>query len=129
MSFRFSVMLAMLRFALMLGFPPLRANGKLPKESATRIAKNSDFFAKHEILGFTNYNPDVALIRQNGVKVFMAAGKWTLDKNKFYDRTVPILADRLGCEQVTLPGHHTSYIDMPKEWAATLRTILHKAVE
>jgi hypothetical protein len=28
---------------------------------------------------------------------------------------------------VTFPGHHGSYMDMPEEWAATLRSILHKA--
>jgi hypothetical protein len=28
---------------------------------------------------------------------------------------------------VTFPGHHGSFIDMPDEFAATLRNVLHKA--
>jgi hypothetical protein len=38
-----------------------------------------------------------------------------------------ILAEQLGCELVTLPGHHGSYEDMPQEWAITLRRILQAA--
>jgi hypothetical protein len=55
----------------------------------------------------------------------MAAGKRTLDAGKYYGRTAPILADLLGCEMVTFPGHHLSYLDMPEAWAATLRGVLH----
>ena len=82
---------------------------------------------KHEILSITNYKPDVEQIKNNGVKVFMAAGKMTLDAKRFYGQTAPILADMLGCEMITFPGHHVSYLDMPEEWAAALRTILHMA--
>ncbi|MDB4895049.1 MAG: hypothetical protein JWN15_1311 [Firmicutes bacterium] len=42
-----------------------------------------------------NYKPDGAMIMQDGAKVFMAAGKMTLDKQKYYGRTAPILADLL----------------------------------
>jgi hypothetical protein len=30
---------------------------------------------------------------------------------------------------VTFPSHHGTYIDMPDEWAATLRSVLHRAKE
>jgi hypothetical protein len=30
---------------------------------------------------------------------------------------------------MTFPGHHGSFIDMPGEFAATLRSVLHKAQE
>jgi pimeloyl-ACP methyl ester carboxylesterase len=129
MALRFNARLAMLRFALRIGIPPLLAMRKAPPEAATRMDKVDDFFTRHELLPVTNYQPDIAQIRQNGVRVFLAAGKWSLDKNKFYARTAPILAERLGCEMVTFPGHHSSYVDMPKEWTAMLRSILHKAGE
>jgi hypothetical protein len=80
------------------------------------------------MLGFANYQPDVKLIQQHGVKLFLAAGKMTLDKQKFYGRTAPILANMLGCAMVVFPGHHLSYFDMAGEWSATLRDVLHRAV-
>ncbi len=57
----------------------------------------------------------------------MAGGKMSLDKKRWYVETAQILAEKLGCEMVTFPGHHGSYMDMPDEWAATLRRLLHKA--
>jgi pimeloyl-ACP methyl ester carboxylesterase len=126
-ALRLSVNFAMLRFALMVGIPALLAMRKAPQDVASRTDKVADFFVRHELLPVVNYQPDCAQIRQNGVRVVMAAGQWSLDKHKFYARTVPILAERLGCEIVTFPGHHSSYVDKPKEWAATLRSILHRA--
>jgi hypothetical protein len=60
--------------------------------------------------------------------MFLAAGSLTLDKQKFFGRTAPILADLLDCAMVVFPGHHLSYFDMAEEWAATLRGVLHRAV-
>jgi len=82
---------------------------------------------KMELLPVTNYLPDAKKIKQNGVKVFMAVGKWGLERKKWYVQAAQILADQLGCEVVTFPGHHGSFMDMPVEWAAVLRSILHKA--
>jgi pimeloyl-ACP methyl ester carboxylesterase len=126
MVFRFGPNITMLRFALTLGIP-WRTFGSVPKDFATRNSKNQDFFIKHEMLSFSNYQPDIALIRQNGVKLVMAAGKITLDKQKYYGRTAPILANMLGCELVVFPGHHLSYFDMADAWSATLREVLHGA--
>jgi pimeloyl-ACP methyl ester carboxylesterase len=127
MAFRFGANITMLRFVLSLGIP-WRAFRSVPEDFAIRNGKNQDFFIKHEMLGFSNYQPDVAMIKRNGVKLFMAAGKMTLDKKKFYGRTAPILADMLGCELIVFPGHHLSYFDMAEEWSATLRGVLHRAV-
>jgi hypothetical protein len=82
---------------------------------------------KNEMLAFSNYMPDLNAIRENGVTMFMAAGKMTLEKRKFYGQTAPILAKLLGCEMVIFPGNHLSYLDQPQEWAAILRGILHRA--
>jgi pimeloyl-ACP methyl ester carboxylesterase len=127
MSFRFGANIAMIRFALALGIP-WRAFRSVPEDFATRNGKNHEFFLKHEMLPFSNYKPDVATIKRNGVKLFMAAGNMTLDKQKFYGRTAPILADMLDCLMVVFPGHHLSYFDMAGEWSATLRDVLHRAV-
>src|SRR5262249_50674238 len=125
MAFGFGVQLAMFRIALSLGVP-WRAYAKVPKDLGTRLGENHDFLVKHEMLPFTNYKPDVELIKENGVTVFMAAGKKALDKGRYYGRTAPILAGLLGCEMITFPGHHLSYLDMPGEWAAALRAVLQR---
>jgi hypothetical protein len=38
-----------------------------------------------------------------------------------------ILAEKLGGEPVTFPGHHGAFLDRPEEFAAALRSVLHKA--
>jgi len=76
------------------------------------------------MLPIINYKPDVEKIKQNRVKVIMAAGRSTLEKGSYYGRTAPILAEMLGCKMMTFPGHHLSYFDMPQEWAETLRKVL-----
>ncbi len=87
----------------------------------------ADVLVKLELLPVTNYLPDVELIKKNGVRVFMAVGTWALEKKTWYAQAAHMLAEQLGCELVTFPGHHGSYMDMPEEWAATLRSVLHKA--
>jgi len=90
-------------------------------------SKNAtDFLVKQELLPVTNYFPDVEIIKKNKVRVFIAVGTWSLNKKTWLAETSQILADKLGCELVTFPGHHGSYMDMPDEWATTLRSVLHK---
>jgi pimeloyl-ACP methyl ester carboxylesterase len=129
-SFQFGGIISLLRFVWMLGLPLITAMRKmdLPHESASKRAADDEFFLKQELIPVINYKPDINLIKQNGVKVFMAVGKWTLDHQKVYGRTAPILAEMLGCELVIFPGHHVSYVDMPNEWAAVLRSVLHQAI-
>jgi pimeloyl-ACP methyl ester carboxylesterase len=50
-----------------------------------------------------------------------------LDMAKTQPQAAQMLAEQLGCELVTFPGHHGSFMDMLVEWAATLRGVLHKA--
>lgn len=136
MAFGLSAPLAMLRFVFGVGLPVREMignsrNSNIHKEKRDELRARrenvSDFFVKQELLPVTNYMPDVETIRKNGVKVFMAAGKTSLDKKRFYAQTAPILADMLCCEMVVFPGHHVSYLDKPEEWAAVLLTVLHKA--
>jgi hypothetical protein len=86
----------------------------------------ADVLTKLELLPVTNYLPDVERIKQNGVRVFMTVGQWGLDRKAWYIEAAQILAEKLGCELVTFPGHHGSFMDMPVEWAATLRSVLHR---
>ncbi len=137
-AFRFGSSLAALRFFLGVGLPVrqlIRAtrevNRHRERSSERYISAQdaTDFLVKQELLPVTNYLPDVELIKTNGVRVFMAAGKWSLEKKRWYAQTAQILAEQLGCEVVTFPGHHGSFMDMPVEWAATLRRVLHQAAE
>lgn len=43
------------------------------------------------------------------------------------DKTATEVLVKLELLPVTFPGHHGSFMDMPQEWAATLRRVLHKA--
>src|SRR5260221_9084856 len=137
---RFGSYLAALRFMLGAELPVrklARAQIKATEYTKSRREQSgehrisnkvaADVLVKLELLPVTNYLPDVELIKQNGVKVFMAGGKWALKKKTWYVQAAHILAEQLGCELVTFPGHHGSYMDMPEEWAATLRSVLHKA--
>lgn len=134
-AFEFGSTLAMLRFLFGTGLPVrqmITARGETSsskKSQEPRIGPQvtTDFLVKQELLPVTNYLPDVEMIKKNGVRVFMVGGKMSLDKKRWYVETAQILAERLSCEMVTFPGHHGSYVDMPNEWAATLRSVLHKA--
>ena len=84
---------------------------------------------KQELLPVTNYLPDIEMIKKNGVRVFMAVGTWALERKTWHAQADQILAEQLGCELVTFPGHHGSFMDMPVEWVARLRSVLHKAEE
>ena len=137
-AFRFGSSLAALRF--MLGVElPVRQLIKATREvnihreqSSVRYISSkdaADFLVKQELLPVTNYLPDVERIKQNGVRVFIAVGTWAQERKTWYAQAAHMLAEQLGCELVTFPGHHGSYMDLPDEWAATLRSVLHKAGE
>jgi pimeloyl-ACP methyl ester carboxylesterase len=138
-SFRMGGSMAMFRFLIGIGLIKTTIqsakavkviNNFIGEEDAVekRISTSdgAEYFAKQELLQVTNYYPDLEKLKENGVKVFLAAGKMSLDKKRFYAQTVPKLAEKIGCEMVVFPGHHGSFMDMPEEWAATLRRILHK---
>lgn len=138
-SFRMGSSMAMLRFLIGAGI--IRTSIQSAKavkvinnvvgeedaaEKRINTSTGAEYFAKQELLPVTNYYPDLEKLKENRVKIFMAAGKMSLDKKRFYAQTVPILTEKIGCEMVIFPGHHGSFMDMPEEWAAILRQILHK---
>jgi hypothetical protein len=137
---RFGSYLAALRFMLGAELPVrklARAQTKATEYTKSRREQSgehrisnmvaADVLVKLELLPVTNYLPDVELIKKNEVRVFIAVGEWALERKTWYVQAAQILAEKLGCELVTFPGHHGSYMDMPEEWAATLRSVLHKA--
>ena len=135
-AFRFGPSLAALQFMLGVKLPlgqlikatgPSNAHRKESRQPylSDRIAE--EVLVKLELLPVTNYLPDVEQIKHHGVKVYLAVGEWGLKRKAWYVRAAQILAEQLGCELVTFPGHHGSFMDMPDEWAATLRSVLHKA--
>jgi len=141
-AFRFGSYVAATQFMLGVQIPMLklaRAQSRSNEYTKSRreqsgerrlsIKVGADFLMKQELLPVTNYLPDVKLIKQNGVRVFIAVGEWALSRKTWYAQAAQMLAEQLGCELVTFPGHHGSYMDMPEEWAATLRSVLHKAEE
>ncbi len=135
MAFDFGPMIAMFRFLFGVGLPlggSARARNaeerlKETHEDHEEPLQMMEFFIKQELLPVTNYMPDLAAIKQNGAKVFMAAGQESLDKKRFYAQTAPILAKRMDCEMVIFPGHHTSHNIQPEEWSAVFREVLHRA--
>ena len=135
MAYSLGPTIAMIYFILGVGLPlrpgaRAEASKKQLREnraSGARPMNMADFFTKHELLPVTNYMPAIDLIKNNGVKVFMATGQESLDKKRFYAQTAPILAEMLACEMIMFPGHHVSYVDQPDEWAVTLRNVLRRA--
>lgn len=97
------------------------------KEERINTAISAEYFANHELLATTNYYPDFNQLTKNGKKIILAAGEESLSHKKFYAQTVQILAEKIGCETVLFPGHHGSFMDMPQEWAASLRQALDLA--
>jgi pimeloyl-ACP methyl ester carboxylesterase len=124
-ALKYGESLASLKFNFSLSIP-FSAFKSVPTDFQDRVSKsnNISYLFMHEMLPGINYLPDIEAIKQNGVKVIMAAGSHTLAKGSYYGRTAPILAEKLGCKMVTFPGHHLSYFDIPQEWADTLRKVL-----
>lgn len=135
-AFTLGASIAALRFLLGTGFPVRKLikasrDGRkgLPPSTEPLIPSKliAEFLIKQELLPVTNYLPDVDQIKNNGTQIIMAAGQMTLDHHWWYGETARILSEQLGCECVLFPGHHGSFMDMPHEFATTLRTVLHKA--
>jgi pimeloyl-ACP methyl ester carboxylesterase len=134
-GFRFGPVLAAFQFMLGVKLPlrqlikatgPANAHRKESREPYLSDQVAEEVLVNLELLPVTNYLPDVDQIKHNGVKVYLAVGEWGLKRKAWYVRAAQILAKQLGCELVTFPGHHGSFMDMPEQWAAALRDVLHK---
>lgn len=128
--------MAVVRFLLGTGFPVRKmlkdaraGRSQTAQDTKARIPPKTaaDVLMKLELLPVTNYLPDVETIKRNGIHVFMAAGKDSLDKKRWYAQTAAVLAGQLGSELIVFPGYHGSFLDQPVEFAAVLREVLHQA--
>ena len=135
-AYRFGPSLAALQFMLGIQVPVMQlikasrgvnAHQKQSSPPYLSAKEATAVLVKMELLPVTNYLPDVARIRQNGVRVFIAVGQWGLARKTWYVQAAQILAHQLGAPLVTFPGHHGSFMDMPQEWAAALREVLRQA--
>ncbi len=136
MAFRMGPSWAALRFMLGTQLPfralikatgPVNGHRKHSREPYLSDRAASEVLVKLELLPVTNYLPGVEKIKQNGVRMVIAVGEWGVKRNTWYVRANQLLAQQLDCELVIFPGHHGSFMDMPFEWAAALREVLHKA--
>ena len=135
-AYRYGSSLAALQFMLGADLPVMKLiqatkgiNEHISKSSLPYISPKvaTEVLTKFELLPITNYLTDIETIRKNGVKVVIAVGEWGLARQVWYVKAAQILAKQLDCELLTFPGHHGSFMDMPDEFAAALRAILHKA--
>ncbi|MFI5914842.1 alpha/beta fold hydrolase [Dactylosporangium sp. NPDC051541] len=108
-------------FALTTGIP-VSAYAAHPAGFGDRVGANQPFFVRTEMRPFVHYEPDLAALA--GVPVVFAVGAITRAAGRYYGRPALVLAERLGTEAVTMPGHHTSYFDRAGPWTAALRAIL-----
>jgi len=136
MSYTLGPSLAALRFFFGAQLPALEmikatkninAHRKQSKDPYISDQDATQFMLRQELLPVTNYLPDIEAIQRSNGKVFIAVSQWGLQKKTWYAIVAQILAEQLGCELVTFPGHHGSFLDMPGEWAAVLREVLHRA--
>lgn len=87
-----------------------------------RLQRNLHFFYQREMTPFLSFVPDAEAIRVGGVRVVMSAGRES--EGYYYARTVPIVAEQLGCPVKEFPGHHTGATDVPEQFAVALREAL-----
>ena len=134
-GFRFGTSVAALRFMLgvqlpMVGMMKATADvNRHRKESTEPYASDkqaTDVLVKLELLPVTNYLPDVEAIKRSDVKIAVAVSEYGLTKHAWYAEVAQILAKSLACELMTFPGHHGSFMDMPEEFSAALRDVLHR---
>ncbi|MBX3082272.1 MAG: alpha/beta hydrolase [Anaerolineae bacterium] len=135
-TFRFGASLGALQFMLGAQLPvrqlisatkEVNLHQKQSSERYMSAREAAEVLMKLELLPVTNYLPDIAQIKQNGVKVIIGVGEWGLANKVWYVEVAQILAQQLGCELVTFPGHHGAFLDRPKEFATALRNVLHNA--
>ncbi len=135
-AYRFGSSLAALRFMLGVQLPvrqlikatsPVNLHRAQSRERYLSDKDATEVLVKLELLPVTNYLPDFELIKKNGLRVYIAVGEWALARKTWYVQAAQIMAQQPGCELVIFPGHHGSFMDLPAEWAAALRGVLHRA--
>jgi hypothetical protein len=89
--------------------------------SPEQIAHGTRFLA-HELRGTARYVPDIAALTRGPARVVVGIG--AASGGLLTYRTSVALAEQLGTPPVEFPGDHGGFIGQPREFAATLRTVL-----
>ncbi len=87
------------------------------------MGPNMDFFMSKEYTPISTFRPDLEAISRNHVNIVTAAGERSAAA--YYARAARILAERLGCPYVEVPGNHLAFVNDTEAFAAALRDILH----
>jgi hypothetical protein len=82
---------------------------------------------KPGLLAVSKFLPNVELLKRNGVRVFIAVGIRSQERKMWYDQADQMPTEQRSCQLVTFPGRHGSYVDLPRQWAAALRSVLRTA--
>lgn len=98
----------------------------IPEDFQKRMVQynNNDQLIFIELLSAALYMPDYTQISNNNVDIYLASGKRTMKKNKYYGITSPIIAKELNCPFIEFPGHHLSYLEHTGLWGVQVKEIL-----
>ena len=89
------------------------------------LKKDVSFFFGKEFLNISRFVPDLATIRKaNVVPVVLLVGE--LSDDAYYARSVPIIAEHLQCEKITMPGNHLAFLLEPQVFAEALSKVIAK---
>ncbi len=85
-------------------------------------AKDQTFFFSKEYHHITLAAPDLAAIRAAHVAAVVLVG--ALSTGAYYARTVPLIAEQLGCPWETVPGNHLAFLLEPAPFAQALGRVI-----
>lgn len=77
------------------------------------------FWFERELPASVHWQPDLARLRDSGVRIVVGIGEEST--GQLCDRTSTVLAAELGVEPVRFPGDHTGFTDHAAEFADRLR--------
>lgn len=81
--------------------------------------KDRAFLFEHEIPANAHFTPNLDAIRNAKIPTVLLVG--ALSGDAYYARSCPIIAQRLGCLCVTVPGNHLAFKLDPQPFAMALR--------
>ena len=90
-------------------------------EVMARVSGNWEYMMRYEMRPFIDYLPDLDQLAASGVSVVLAAGS---ESDEIARRICTVLAARLGAGFAEFPGGHTAPMEIPADFAATLRSLL-----
>ncbi len=98
---------------------------ELPPQVAEMLARfevNTAYFVEHEVPVFGRWLPDLAALRNDGVRVVPAVGADSVGEPPH--RAGQAVADRLGVDALVLPGGHGGFGTHTARYAEVLRQVL-----